>query len=100
MCVCVCVYVVQSTSVVSDCVIPWTVALQTPLSMGFSRQEYWKALPFPPPGDLPNPGIGLKSLTSPALAGGLLTTVPPGKPQIFQSVCVCVCVLLSRVDSL
>ena len=37
--------------------IPWTVALQAPPSMGFSRQEYWSALPFPSPGDLPNPGI-------------------------------------------
>ena len=36
---------------------PWTVAHQAPLSMGFSRQEYWSGLPFPPPGDLPNPGI-------------------------------------------
>ena len=36
---------------------PWTVALQGPLSMGFSRQEYWSGLPFPSPGDLPNPGI-------------------------------------------
>ena len=36
---------------------PWTVACQAPLSMGFSRQEYWSGLPFPSPGDLPNPGI-------------------------------------------
>ena len=36
---------------------PWTVACQAPLSMGFPRQEYWRGLPFPPPGDLPNPGI-------------------------------------------
>ena len=36
---------------------PWTVAYQAPLSMGFSRQEYWSGLPFPSPGDLPNPGI-------------------------------------------
>ena len=36
---------------------PWTVALQSPLPMGFSRQEYWSELPFPPPGDLPNPGV-------------------------------------------
>ena len=44
-------------SVVSDTfVTPWTVAHQAPLSMGFSRQEYWSGLPFPPPGDLPNPG--------------------------------------------
>ena len=36
---------------------PWTVALQAPLSMRFSRQEYWSGFPFPPPGDIPNPGI-------------------------------------------
>ena len=47
----------------------WTVAHQTPLSMGFSRQEYWSGLPCPPPGDLPNPGIEPMSLRSPALAG-------------------------------
>ena len=41
---------------------PWTVALQAPLSMGFSRKEYWGGLPFPPPGDLPNSGIELASL--------------------------------------
>ena len=40
-------------------VIPWTVACQAPLSMGFSRQEYWSGLPFPSPGDLPNPGSNL-----------------------------------------
>ena len=52
---------------------PWTVACQAPLSMGFSRQEYWSGLPCPPPGDLPNPGIELTSLASPALAGGFIT---------------------------
>ena len=57
---------------------PWTVALQSPLPMGFSRQEYWSELPFPPPGDLPDPGI---EPASPALAGGLFTTEPPGKPH-------------------
>ena len=41
----------------SDTVTPWTVAPQAPLSTGFSRQEYWPRLPFPPPGDLPDPGI-------------------------------------------
>ena len=46
---------------------PWTVACQAPLSMGFSRQEYWSGLPCPLPGDLPNPGIKPMSLTSPAL---------------------------------
>ena len=62
---------------------PWTVACLTPLSMGFLQQEYWSGLPFPPPGDLPNPGIKPTSLASPALAGRLFTTVPPGKPQII-----------------
>ena len=52
----------------------WTVARQTPQSMGFSRQEYWSGSPCPPPGNLPNPGIELVSLMSPALAGGLFTT--------------------------
>ena len=53
---------------------PWTIALQAPLSMQFSRQEYWSGLPFPPPGDLPNPGIKPVSPTSPALAGEFFTT--------------------------
>ena len=53
---------------------PWTVAHQFPLPMGFPRQEYWGVLPFPPPGDLPNPGIEPVSLTSPAFAGGFSAT--------------------------
>ena len=53
---------------------------QAPLSMEFSRQEYWSGLPFPPPGDLPYLGIKPASLTSPALAGRL-SSVPPGKPR-------------------
>ena len=52
----------------------WTIAHQAPLSMGFSRQEYWNGLPCPSTGDLPNPGNKATSLTSPALAGGLFTT--------------------------
>ena len=48
----------------------WTVAQQVPLSIGFSRQEHWNGLPFPTPGDLPNPGIEPTSLMSSALAGG------------------------------
>ena len=47
--------------VVSDSVTPWTVARQAPLSMGFSRQGHWRGLPFPLPGDLPNPGIEPRS---------------------------------------
>ena len=57
----------------------WTVAYQAPLSMGFSRQEYWNGLPFPSSGDLPNPGIELVSFVSPALAGGFFTTESLGK---------------------
>ena len=53
---------------------PWTVAHQAPLSMGFSRQKYWSGVPFPLPGDLPNPGIEPASFTSPALAGRFFTT--------------------------
>ena len=62
----------------SDSAAPWTVAHQAPLSMGFSRQDYWGRLPFPPPGDLPDPGIEPTSLVSPALASGFFTTLPPG----------------------
>ena len=52
----------------------WTVALQAPLSVGLSRQEYWSGLPSPPPGDLPDPGIEPVYLLSPALAGRFFTT--------------------------
>ena len=65
-------------------VTPQTVAHQAPLSMGFSRQEYWSGLPFPPPGYLPNPGIEPMSLVSPALAGRFFTTAPPGKPLLGE----------------
>ena len=61
-------------SVVPDSATLWTAASQAPLSLGFSKQEYWSGLPFPPPGDLPDPGIELLSLSSPALAGGFFTT--------------------------
>ena len=61
--------------------IPWTVASQAPLSVGLSRQEYWRGLPCPPPGDLPNPGIKPESLMFPTLAGRFFTTGPPGKPR-------------------
>ena len=52
---------------------PWTVAYQAPPSVGFSRQEYWSGLPFPSPGDLPNPGIELTFLMFPASAVGFFT---------------------------
>ena len=59
----------------------WTVAHQAPLSMGFSRKEYWSRLPCPSSGDLPNPGIEPKSLASPALQADSIPTEPPGKPH-------------------
>ena len=55
----------------------WTVVCQAPLSMGFPRQKYWSGVPFPSPGDLPDPGI---KLASPALARGFFTTESLGKP--------------------
>ena len=64
-------------SVTYDSATPQTVARQAPLSMGLSRQEHWSGLPFPTPGDLPNPGIKPESLVSPALAGGFFSTEPP-----------------------
>ena len=64
--------VIQSCSTIA---IPGTVVCQAPLSMGFSRQEYWNGLLHPPPGDPPNPRIEIESL---ALAGRFFTTEPPG----------------------
>ena len=79
-------------------VISWTVAHQALLSMEFSRQEFWSGWPFPPPGDLPNPGIGPASLVSRALAGWLFTTntaweapcmwLKVRKPRIVSSPCL------------
>ena len=63
---------------------PWTVACQVPLSMGFSRQEYWSSLPFPTPRDLPYLGIEPESLASPPLADGFFTTEPLGKPKYMH----------------
>ena len=59
---------------------PVDCSLSAPLSMGFSRQEYWSGLPFPPPGDLPDAGIEPMSPASPALQAGSLLIEPPGKP--------------------
>ena len=63
---------------------PMDCSLQAPLSMGFSRQEYWSGLPFPSPGDLPDPGIEPGSPTSPTLAGGFFSssaTWVPGRKK-------------------
>ena len=68
-----------SHSVLSDSLpTPWTVAYKAPLSMEFSRQEYWRGLPFPSPGDLLEPGIEPGSL---ALQADALPSEPPGKPK-------------------
>ena len=68
--------IVKSLSCVRLFATPWTVAYQAPLSMGFSRQQYWSGLPFPSPGDLPNPAIKPRS---PALQTDALPSEPPGK---------------------
>ena len=68
---------VKSLSHVRLFATPWTVAYQTPPSMGFSRQEYWSGLPFPSPGDLPDPGI--KPMSLPHCAGRRLPSEPPGE---------------------
>ena len=60
----------------SDSATLWTVGRQTPASMGFPKQEYWSGLPFPSPGDLPDPGI---EPGSPALQADALPSKPPGK---------------------
>jgi len=71
--------VVQSLSCVWPFVVSWTAAHKAPLSMGFSRQEYWNGLPFPPPGELPDPGIEPVPLGSPALQVDSLPVAPLGK---------------------
>ena len=78
VCVCVCVHM-HACSVMSDFVTLWTVACQAPLPMEFSRQEHWIGLPFPPSGDLSNPGIEPASPASLVLAGRFFTT---GKPCV------------------
>ena len=74
---------IVSYSVVSESATPWTVAHQAPLFMGFSRQEDWSGLPFPPPGDLPDPGIKSRSLSSKADS---LLSEPPRKPSVSEPV--------------
>ena len=75
MCVCVCVLVTWSYPTLGD---PMDVACQAPLSMEFSKQEYWSGLPFPSPGHLPNPGV---EPGFPTLQADPLPSEPLGKPQ-------------------
>ena len=72
---------VKSLSRVRLFTTPWGVAYQAPPSVGFSRQEYWSGLPFPSPGDLPNPGIEPRS---PALPADALPPEPPGKTHMKE----------------
>ena len=72
---------VKSLSRVQLFATPWIVAYQASLSIGFSRQEYWSRLPFPSPGDLPDPGIKPRT---PALQADVLPFEPPGKPNVKQ----------------
>ena len=96
--VCLCMYGGGGHLVAKLCltlVTPWTVAHQAPLSMGLPRQEYWSGLPFPPPGDLPNPGIKPRSRAapaSPALQVDSLPTEPPGKPFCTYTYTYVMCV--------
>ena len=87
----VCV-VLSHFSCVQLFVTPWAVACQAPLSMEFSRQEYWSMVPFPPPGDLADPGIKQASLKTPALAGRFFTSRATWEAHIIsmclQSLCV------------
>ena len=76
-CICVCAQSLRRVRLFA--------AIQTPLSMGFSRQKYWSGLPFPSPGHLPNPGIEPASLAPPPLASGFFT-VPPGKPFCLNKI--------------
>ena len=75
-------YVKSHCSLVQLSVTLWTVALQAPLSMRFSRQKYWSELPCPPPGDLPDSGIETASPARPALQADSLPTEPPGKSKL------------------
>ena len=76
-----------------DVLSPWTVAHQAPPSMAFSSQAYWSGLPFPSPGDLPNPGIEHASLTPAASPGGLFTTSTAWEaPADDGQICVAVAV--------
>ena len=81
------IVIVKLLSLVCLFETPCIGAHQVPLSMEFSRQEYWVGLPFPTPKDLPDPGIELLSLAAPALAGEFFTTEPPGKPSLNFITC-------------
>ena len=84
-----CIYSSKYMHIVLSCfclfATPWTVVHEAPLSMVFSRQEYWNWLPFPTPRDLPYLGIEPESLASPPSADGFFTTEPLGKPKYMHT---------------
>ena len=81
-CMCVCTF-----SRIQLFLTPWTVPCQAPLTIEFTRQEYWSGLPFPSPGDLPDPGIETASLMSLALTGEFFISRATGKP-LHMHTCV------------
>ena len=85
---------VKSLSSVRLFATPWTIAHQTPLSIGLPSQEYWSGLPFPSSRDLPDPGL---QPMFPALLGRFFTTKPPGKPDIRISWLFKIDVLLENI---
>ena len=98
VCVCTCTCVQRHFSHAQLFVTLWTIAHQAPLSMGFSRQEYWSGLPCSPPGNLPDPGIRPASLMSSALAVGFWPLAPPGKyVYIYKHTHVCICMYMYRL---
>ena len=86
----------KSLSRVRLCATPWTVAHQALLSLGFSRQEHWSGLPFPSPGDLPDPGI---EPGSPALQADALPSEPPGKLYLLADCLIIACVHAKSLQS-
>ena len=85
MCVCVCVCVCMYAQLHLTLCNPMNCSLPGSSIHGISRQKYWSGLPFPTPGDLPDPGFKTKSSASPTLAGRFFTTEPPEKPNVFYT---------------
>ena len=81
-CLIVCMCVLRCVQLFAT---PWTVAHQAPPPMGFLRHEYWSELPFPTPGNLPDPRIEPTSPVSPELADGFFTSLPPEKPIVQKN---------------
>ena len=89
----------SSFSCVWLCATLGTIVHQAPLSMGFSRQEYWAELPCPPPGNLPNPGIEPTSLVSPSWAGVFFSSLETWKPECLRGLGIEKSLLIWKSDS-